>query len=132
VSLRVEFRIESTQQWVDWADRDPNDEDAVRIYGFWKGIEYKEYLYEDIPGNSWNTNRLNKFRDQAQEEINTVISLSDPDWAGDELILTDPNRLDLYHDGGMLVAQPWTINIIDYTVGFPLFELIRTPKTQRT
>lgn len=104
----IEFHKESTGEWVSALDRDPNDEDGLRLLGSPKGT--LEVMYSDIPGNSWNQNRLNKFVEIANERLTTRIPLAslpadDPDKT------TDPNQFPwLYWDGSDLCSRPITVS----------------------
>ena len=121
---RIEFHLESTDQWVGAADRDPTDEDGLRLIGAGKdGI--LTVMYSDIPGNSWNQNRLDKFMQRAQELIDVRIPLNDPSLADDENGPNgvDPARPDFFWDNGDLVARPIVIenvtfenNMLNFTV----------------
>lgn len=119
-SGRVEFRIASTGDWVPWSERVPEDEDGIRVYGLGpSGLV--QLLYEDIPGNSWNVNRLNKLIERANQAFEVRIPLSDPSLVDDEHGPngTDPNRENFYWEGGDLVALPARIILIDYNGDFP-------------
>lgn len=72
-----------------------------------------EVLYKDIPGNSWNQNRLNQFTQRAQNFIDQRIaktSLSTDDPAR----LEDPARPDFFWDGNDLVARPILISNVSW------------------
>jgi hypothetical protein len=103
---RIEFRIESTGEWVGASERDPADEDGLRLIGAGKtGV--LEVLYSDIPGNSWNQNRLNKFTERANQLLEYRIPLTDPSLADDPAGPngSDPARPDFYWDNGDLVSR---------------------------
>jgi hypothetical protein len=92
---------------------DPPEEIGIRIDGVGKD-GFFEALYADIPGNSWNQNRLNKFTARAQDLIDVRIPLSslpadDPDKT------IDPGRPDFFHDGGDLVARSVIISDVSFT-----------------
>ena len=80
------------------------DEIGFRIYGLIKGVPYMEVMYADIPGNSWNQNRLNKFTDRANQLLQTVIPLADLP-ADDPDRLADPGLPGAYWDGDSIVYQ---------------------------
>src|SRR5210317_2053738 len=104
----IQFRRESTQEWVTLEDRDPADEDGLRLLGAGpSGV--LEILYADIPGNSWNANRLAKFEERANQLLTKrqpIASLPDDD--PDKT--TDPARPDFFWDGSDLVARPVIIS----------------------
>jgi hypothetical protein len=134
-SGHVEFRIASTGVWVRWSERIPLDEDGIRVYGLGKHPSgYVEVLYADIPGNSWNVNRLNKFIQRANQAFEVRIPLTDPSLVDDEHGPggTDPNREDFHWDAGDLVAIPARIYLIDYNADFPNVAFRRVPRTPRT
>ena len=111
---RLNFRQESTGLWIGWNERDPSDEDGIRIYGFGKG-EYLEVLYEDIPGSSWNPQRLDMFKNRAQIEMDVRVPLADlpvddPDKAA------DPGLAWLFWDGSDLVHRPYLLEFVTYSV----------------
>ena len=110
----IQFRKESTGQWVDADARDPNDEDGIRLLGAGKtGVI--EVLYVDIPGNSWNQNRLNKFADRANEVLTYRQPLADLP-ADDPDKTTDPNNFPiLYWDGSDLCSRVVTISNVTYS-----------------
>lgn len=105
----IEFHKASTNEWVSGEDRDPADEDGLRLIGAGKG-QAIEVMYADIPGNSWNQNRLNKFVDRANEILTTRQPLSGlPDDDPDKT--TDPNDFPwLYWDGGDLCSRTVTVS----------------------
>lgn len=68
-----------------------NAEIGVRFNGVGEN-GFFEILYADIPGGSWNQNRLNKFTVTAQEDfIDVRIPLDDPSLVDDE---NGPNGVD--------------------------------------
>lgn len=118
----IQFRRESTQEWVDYLERDPADEDGLRLIGAGpSGV--LQVLYVDIPGNSWNPQRLAKFAEQANELLTLRIPLADLP-ADDPDKTTDPNRYPLlYWDGADLCSRTVEIsnptfsnNRLDFTV----------------
>ena len=115
----IEFRIESTQEWVSIQNRDPADEDALRILGAGKdGVLTVEY--SQIPGNSWNQNRLNNFVAKANELLQTRIPLDDPSLTDSQWGIngTDPDRFPVFYwDSGDLVSQ--SVEIFDATYEAP-------------
>jgi hypothetical protein len=70
--------------------------------------------YTDIPGNSWNQNRLNKLVAKAQDLIDVRIPLNDPSLADDPDALVDPARPDFFHDAGDLVARSIIISDVTF------------------
>lgn len=110
----IEFRVESTGQWVTVENRDPADEDGLRLLGAGSSPVIT-ILYADIPGNSWNQNRLDKFRDRAQALLDVRIPLNDPSLVDDPDALTDPARPDFFHDAGDLVARTIAISVVTYS-----------------
>jgi len=112
----IEFHKVSTQEWVDASQRDPTDEDGLRLRG--AGHDPSGYLtvmYTDIPGNSWNQNRMNKFMERANQFLEYRIPLTDPWLADDENGPNgvDPARPDFYWDAGDLVSKP--VELLDVT-----------------
>lgn len=99
---------------------DPPEEIGIRLTGCGKD-GFVEVLYDDIPGNSWNQNRLNKFTARAQDLIDVRIPLDDPmfqDEFGtviDPDVLTDPARPNFFHDGGDLVSRSVLISDVSFT-----------------
>lgn len=88
--------------WVGPDERDPADEDGVRLT---VGNRVWSQPYADIPGNSWNDNRLNKFRERLNQALVSRVPLADlPD--GDPDKTTDPaDPPRLYWDQGDLCTQ---------------------------
>ena len=76
---------------------------GIRLNGVGKD-GFFEILYADIPGNSWNQNRLNKFTQRAQDLIDVRIPLADLP-ADDPAKTTDPARPDQFWDGTDLVGR---------------------------
>jgi hypothetical protein len=87
---------------------DPPEEVGVRLEGVGEG-GFFEVLYADIPGNSWNQNRLNKFVVRAQELIDQRILRTDLP-ADDQARLADPARADWFWDGNDVVHRPIIIS----------------------
>jgi len=102
--IGIEFHKVSTDEWVSWNDRDPADEDGLRLLAP-PPVGTREIMYVDIPGNSWNQNRLNKMAERANELLvyrQPLASLPDDD--PDKT--TDPNNYPwLYWDGGDLCSR---------------------------
>ena len=112
----IQFRKESTQEWVGVKDRDPADEDGVRLYGAGKHPSgYLEVLYENIPGNSWNQNRLNQFASRANTLAVTRIPLADlPDDDLDKT--TDPDDYPrAYWDGSDYCSRAIEIDEVSFS-----------------
>ena len=88
---------------------------GIRLVGVGKD-GFIEILYADIPGNSWNQNRLQKFAERAQQLIDVRIPLTDPSLVDDPdgINGTDPARPDFFWDGGDLVARPVIISNVSY------------------
>ena len=102
---RIEFHRTSLDEWVTAEFRDPADEDGIRLYGAGEHPSgYMEIMYADIPGNSWNPQRLAKFQEVAQQRIDFRVARSTlPD---DEPTKTvDPARPDYFWDGNDIVAR---------------------------
>ena len=114
--LPIEFRIESTQEWVPYESRTPQDEDALRILVWWD--QPKEIVYADIPGNSWNQSRLNLFVARANDLLTFRIPLSDPSLVDDPHGPngTDPNDPPwFFWDGGDLCSRTMYITGVTYS-----------------
>lgn len=109
---RIEFHDADTDQWV--TER-PVNEDGIRFFGagIWDG---QEFFYSEIPGNSWNANRLAKFAERAQQLIDLRIPLTDPSLADDPAGPNgaDPARPDFFWDGGDLVARSVIISNVHF------------------
>jgi hypothetical protein len=111
----IEFHKESTDQWVSASDRDPADEDGLRLLGAGSnGV--LTVMYSDIPGNSWNQNRLDKFAERAQQLIDVRIPLTDPSLIDDPAGPngSDPARPDFFWDSGDLVARSVIIEDVTF------------------
>lgn len=104
--------IKSIQRLYDTSD--PPEEIGIRLEGVGKD-GFFEILYADIPGNSWNQNRLNKFAERAQQLIDVRTPLTDPSLTDDPAGPngSDPARPDFFWDNGDLVAR--TVIISDVT-----------------
>lgn len=63
----IEFRRESDGAWVTAAERDPADEDGLRLLGTPKGTQ--TFLYADVPGSSWNASRLANAQAWVQQNL---------------------------------------------------------------
>lgn len=102
---------------------DPPEEIGIRIEGSPRGDF--EILYSQIPGNSWNQNRLDKFMERAQELMDLRIPLADLP-ADDPDKTIDPGLPNLFHDGTDLLSRNIVISNISYTEGIGLrFTLTR-------
>jgi hypothetical protein len=113
----IEFHKVSTDEWVGAELRDPADEDGLRLRGAGHdGSGYLTVMYADIPGGSWNPQRLEKFRQRAQDFIDKRIPLDDPslvdDPAGENG--TDPALPWFFWDSGDLVARPVIIGEVTW------------------
>jgi hypothetical protein len=98
---------------------DPPEEVGIRLNGVGKD-GFMEILYVDIPGNSWNKNRLKLFTGRAQDMIDVRIPLDDPQFMEDGVVvdpdaLVDPARPDFFWDSGDLVARPVIISDVTFT-----------------
>ena len=99
---------------------DPPVEIGIRLNGVGKD-GFMEVLYADIPGNSWNQNRLNKFTERAQDLIDVRIPLTDPQFQDevgtvvDPDALVDPARPDFFWDAGDLVSRSVIISDVNFT-----------------
>lgn len=97
---------------------------GIRLVGVGKTGVF-EVRYADIPGNSWNANRLSKFAERAQQLIDVRIPLSDPSLADDPAGPngSDPGLPNFFWDGGDLVARPIIISNVTWDgsrLGFTL------------
>jgi len=114
----IEFHKESTDEWVQAGDRDPTDEDGLRLRGAGHdGTGYLTIMYTDIPGNSWNQNRLNMFTARANQYLEHRTPLTDPSLVDDPAGPngSDPARPNFFWDGGDLVAKPVVISDVTYS-----------------
>jgi hypothetical protein len=95
---------------------DPPVEIGIRLNGVGKD-GFMEVLYADIPGNSWNANRLAKFTERAQQLIDVRIPLTDPSLIDDPAGPngSDPARPDFFWDAGDLVSRPVIISDVSFT-----------------
>ena len=111
---------------------EPPEEIGIRINGVGKD-GFMEVLYADIPGNSWNQNRLDLFTARAQDMIDIIIPLDDPSLVDDPAGPNgeDPNRPDFFWDGtppnGDLVSRPILISDVFFIepIGPLMFTLTR-------
>lgn len=96
---------------------DPPNEIGIRIEGIGKGGLDYEILYADIPGNSWNANRLAKFAARAQQLLDVRIPLTDPELVDDPdgPNGADPARPNAFWDGGDLVYRNVEISNVHFT-----------------
>lgn len=107
------------------------DEIGLRV----EGLEVRgksrdlEILYSNIPGNSWNVNRLNQFRNIVQDYIDFRIPLTDPSLVDDPDALTDPATEAVFHDGGDLVSRPIIVSDIRFLGNKLYFTWHRTRRT---
>ena len=116
--------IQSIERLYDGSD--PPEEIGIRLNGCGKD-GFMEILYADIPGNSWNQNRLNKFTARAQDLIDVRIPLDSDVFKEDGVTvdpdaLVDPARSDFFWDNGDLVARSIIISdvLFDTAVNFTL------------
>jgi hypothetical protein len=98
---------------------DPPEEVGIRLNGVGKD-GFMEILYVNIPGNSWNQNRLDKFTARAQDMIDVRIPLDDPQFMEDGVVvdpaaLVDPALPHFFWDSGDLVARPVIISDVSFT-----------------
>lgn len=92
---------------------DPPVENGIRLNGVGKD-GFMEILYSDIPGGSWNQNRLDKFMARAQDMIDVRIPLADlPIDDPDKTI--DPELPNLFWDKFDLVARSILISDVHFT-----------------
>lgn len=104
---KIMFLIEGVG-WVAGRAKFPNNALlGIRLHGAGKtGI--LEVIFADIPGNSWNVNRLGKFVDRINQALEVRIPLTDPSLVDDEY---GPNGTDpanppyFYWDNGDLVSR---------------------------
>jgi len=101
----------------------PPVEIGIRINGVGKD-GFIQVLYSEIPGNSWNQQRLNRFRDQGQLLIDerTLRTDLDPD---DPARLADPALPNWFWDGTDIVARPYLLGTVTFTDKLNV-EIIRT------
>ena len=79
-----------------------NEEIGIRLLGTPRGD--LEFLYADIPGNSWNQNRLDKFVQRANQFLEKRVPISSlPDDDPDKF--TDPATPRMFWDGNDLVTM---------------------------
>jgi hypothetical protein len=109
--------IQSIVRLYDTAD--PPEEIGIRLNGVGKD-GFMEILYADIPGNSWNSNRLRMFTERAQGMIDVRIPLDDPQFMEEGVVvdpdaLVDPARPDFFWDNGDLVARAIIISDVAFT-----------------
>jgi len=66
---RLEFRIASTGLWVPVSDRDPLDEDAIKLYGVGPNPDQVVVFdYSEVAGPPWNQNKLDAAKKIIQEQ----------------------------------------------------------------
>jgi len=118
--------IRSIERLYDTSD--PPEEIGIRLNGVGDG-GFLEVIYADVPGNSWNPNRLTKLTERVQDLIDVRIRLDDEQFKEGGVVvdpdaLVDPARPDFFWDGtppnGYLVAR--SIIISDVT-----WDTSRTP-----
>lgn len=112
----IEFHLASTDEWVTPENRGVADEDGLRLRGAGKDPSgYLTIMYVDIPGNSWNPQRLAKFAERANELLTyrqPIASLPDDD--PDKT--TDPNNYPkAYWDGTDLCSRSITISDVTFS-----------------
>lgn len=118
---RIEFYDGDAGQWV--VGQRPTNETGIKFVGVGQ-YGTIEVMYADIPGGSWNQNRLNKFMQRAQDEIDVRIRLDDDVFKEEGVVvdpdaLTDPARPDFFWDGtppnGYLVSRSIIISNVTFT-----------------
>jgi len=111
----IQFRKASTQEWVTLSsDRDPLDEDAVRLNGVKSDGSDLVLEYANIPGNSWNTNRLKKYMDA----VNSILEYRTPIASlplDDPARISDPGLPRFFWDGTDIVSRSIAISEAYYT-----------------
>ncbi len=109
---------------------EPPVEVGIQLIGVGQGGSFS-ILYADIPGNSWNPQRLNKFVQKAQDLIDVRIPLTDSRFQDefgtviDPDALVDPARPDFFHDSGDLVARSVIISDVTFANDVLDFTLTR-------
>lgn len=102
---RVEFHKPSNDTWVGESERDPADEDAVRLIGTPKG----DLTFNYPPGSSWTQSRMDSWKAAGQQLLDTRIPVADfpPDhpWVKDG----DPGLEFVFWDGNIVVIRPLII-----------------------
>jgi hypothetical protein len=109
----VEFRQKSTQLWVGVYERNPLDEDGIRLWGL--GTDgLLTFLYDDVPGESWNRPRLDAATVYIQENlIDFKILLADlPDAWPEKTV--DPELPHYFWDGLFLVSRPILLSNLNH------------------
>lgn len=85
-----------------------------------------EFLYDDIPGNSWTAARLKKAQDKINRALQVRVPLDDPSLAGDPAAESDPGLPNFYWDNGELVSFSAQIKNLSYSdEGGLYFEVTR-------
>ena len=128
MACAIEFHVASTDEWVSPEFRVPADEDGLRIYGIGNDGLYT-IMYVDIPGNSWNQNRLNKFIERANQLAVHRIPLTDPSLVDDPYGPngTDPNNYPkAFWDGGDLCCQTVIFSDATYDSTTQTLNFVRT------
>jgi hypothetical protein len=102
------------------------NEIGIRLVGVGKdGV--LEVFYADIPGNSWNPQRLAKMVERVQQLIDVRIPLSDPSLVDDPAGPngSDPALPNFFWDAGDLVARPIIISNVSWNGSRLNFTLTR-------
>jgi len=105
---------------------DPPVEVGIILNGIGPGGSLS-ILYTDIPGNSWNKNRLNKFVTKVQDMIDVRTPLDDPNLVDDPHGPNgvDPARPSFFWDSGDLVARSIIISDVTFSADVLNFTLTR-------
>lgn len=111
---RIEFHMATPDEWVDATQRDVNDEDGIRIFGWGKTGVFTQ-MYTDIPGSSWNAARLELFRQKAQDECDTRIPRDSLPADHPYIKDGDPALEWLFWDGTDVVERMIIIESLTYT-----------------
>ncbi len=97
---------------VDRLTNDSGDEVGIRLVNAGRGDA--QVLYADVQGGPWNAQRLERFRQQMQDEIDERIALTDAALTDDPDAATNPGRADFFHDGADLVARAVIISDVSW------------------
>lgn len=121
---QIKFRKASTQQWVGISERDPSDEDGIALLGTPNGN--LTFLYEDIPGQGWDNNRLSMWEATANDLMTVRIDRSTLPADHPYIVSGDPALDWLYWDGTDVVEKRIIIenSTYDPSTGL-LFNVVR-------
>ena len=109
---------------IDRLTNDSGDEVGIRLVNAGRGNS--QVLYADVSGTVWNPPRIERFRQQMQDEIDERTPLTDVALTDDPDAATNPGRNDFFHDGGDLVSRSVIISDVNWDGSAMRFTVSRT------